>query len=300
MLFGNASAGEALYVIGNGFDLFNGMPTRYWDFRDFIKKEHQYSLMSIEQVLEYDSLWNDFECALGDADIDHIYEEANMFNEIDYDHPGRSAAALQDTPVFELENTLDNLEAYFHEWVNQIEIPVPGLAPQLFQRPGIAINFNYTLTLEKAYGFDPMLVYHIHGAQGKGKLIYGHCSHYDEDYHDESMMQYETDSKEELARMLNKVKKPVDRVIARNQALWQEIANRNIKEVVVLGHSMADVDLPYFEKMASIVGSDAKWHISWHDGDKGKDGLTDKDKKERAVKKLGLKNVNWFELEDFE
>ncbi len=299
-LFGTAKAGEVLYVIGNGFDLFNEMPTSYWDFREYIKKNHKYNLMSIEQVLEYDSLWNDFEAALGDADIDHIYNEANILNEIDYDHPGRSAAVLQDTPVYELENTLDNLEAYFHEWVNQIEIPARGMVPQLFHRPGIAINFNYTLTLEKAYNLDPKLVYHIHGKQGKGKLIYGHCNHYDEDYYDEALMQYEIDSKEELASMLNKVEKPVEHIIKCNQALWQDIANRNIKEVVVLGHSMADVDLPYFKKIASIVGTDAIWHISWYDGKRDANGLTDKDKKQKAVNELGLKNVNWFQLEDFE
>ena len=40
----------------------------------------------------------------------------------------------------------------------------------------------------------------------------------------------------------------------------------SLNEIYVLGHSLADVDLPYFEKIAR-ESSEAKWYVSYRDDD---------------------------------
>ncbi|MCS6118044.1 hypothetical protein G3444_03800 [Shewanella baltica] len=37
-----------------------------------------------------------------------------------------------------------------------------------------------------------------------------------------------------------------------------------MKEIYILGHSLSDVDIPYFERIASIVKSDCYWYVSYY------------------------------------
>ena len=59
-----------LFIIGNGFDLYNGYKTSYLDFKDFlIDNELNYTIgeSTLIDILspEYDfEFWKDFECPL--------------------------------------------------------------------------------------------------------------------------------------------------------------------------------------------------------------------------------------------
>ena len=58
-----------------------------------------------------------------------------------------------------------------------------------------------------------------------------------------------------------------------------------IEEVFVIGHSLSEVDYPYFEEVRSRC--DAKWHIGYH-------SLDDMKRLIALVNKLGLKDVTVF------
>lgn len=48
-----------------------------------------------------------------------------------------------------------------------------------------------------------------------------------------------------------------------------------ITTVVVIGHSLSNVDMEYFERICSVIQKDAKWIFSCHDS-------------------IGLKNIDFF------
>ena len=59
-----------LYIIGNGFDIFTGLKTRYVDFRWWL--EHNYPFIYENMQVTYDmdvEWWNDFEVQLGKLDV---------------------------------------------------------------------------------------------------------------------------------------------------------------------------------------------------------------------------------------
>ena len=60
-----------LYIIGNGFDLKHGLPSRYSDFAEFCKKinwELYEQLTLLFPKISGESLWSNFEKGLGEVD----------------------------------------------------------------------------------------------------------------------------------------------------------------------------------------------------------------------------------------
>ena len=53
---------------------------------------------------------------------------------------------------------------------------------------------------------------------------------------------------------------------------WDEM--RDVAEIVVIGHSLAEVDYPYFEEIAGNNAGKAVWHIGYHNLDDMKRLLT--------------------------
>lgn len=62
---------EHLYVIGNGFDIFSGLNTRYSDFRKWLKFNYAFIYEALESAYGLPDIewWNDFEVSLGKLDI---------------------------------------------------------------------------------------------------------------------------------------------------------------------------------------------------------------------------------------
>ena len=143
------------------------------------------------------------------------------------------------------------------------------------------LNFNYTEFVETLYGAKRENICYIHGCRrnDKGKkpdeIILGHKPGMEEEQWD----------KVELKPF--KFKNPYKRYImeaametAVREAAWYDesttkkcgdiIKNHkdffdglsSIEEVFVIGHSLSEVDYPYFEEVRSRC--DAKWHIGYH------------------------------------
>lgn len=65
---------DCLIVVGNGFDRFHGIPSSYWDFKEYLENRHDtYDFLEkIERFIDTDELWSNFEKALGDLDADEL------------------------------------------------------------------------------------------------------------------------------------------------------------------------------------------------------------------------------------
>ena len=76
--------------------------------------------------------------------------------------------------------------------------------------------------------------------------------------------------------------KPTNDIIKENKAFFAKM--KGINNIIVLGHSLENVDIPYFEKIfKSIDNTRAKWTISYH---------SEKDiaKHRQALKNIGIKD----------
>jgi hypothetical protein len=57
--------------------------------------------------------------------------------------------------------------------------------------------------------------------------------------------------------------KPTVRIIAEQQPFFASLSN--VEEIYVLGHSLAEVDLPYYEQILDHIDRDSvRWTISFH------------------------------------
>ena len=59
-----------LYIIGNGFDIYTGLATRYSDFRLWLGNNYPFIYENLQAVYDIDAeWWNDFELQLGKLDV---------------------------------------------------------------------------------------------------------------------------------------------------------------------------------------------------------------------------------------
>ena len=59
-----------LYIIGNGFDIYTGLATKYSDFRKWLENSYPFIYENMYATYDMDGdWWNDFEAQLGKLDI---------------------------------------------------------------------------------------------------------------------------------------------------------------------------------------------------------------------------------------
>jgi len=261
-----------LHIIGNGFDIYHGIDSRYWDFYQFLKQKKYYSFIALMENFFTDTddkgaenlLWSDFEMALGNIDINNTFDYCTEDIEIDYDHMMRSTAQIEDAPGFILGDALQDMHEKFDEWVQSININVSRRQLKHFETKGKFFTFNYTDTLESIYRIPSENVLHIHGSRIKNEsLIVGHCNYIDPfSIGDEDMLLHEESALRSIAELANQEMKSVKDIIAEYRSYWFSLSE--IDEVTVYGHSLSDVDLPYFQKIKESIETQARWNFSYY------------------------------------
>lgn len=114
-----------LYIIGNGFDLYHGLPTSYGNFRDYVK-EHDAKLYDlVDKYFLYNTnsdFWSDFESNLGNFDDDLLREYGLNYLE-DYGCVNWRDTFHHDYQ-FELDSVIDKITQGLHQsfvgWLSQI------------------------------------------------------------------------------------------------------------------------------------------------------------------------------------
>lgn len=132
------------------------------------------------------------------------------------------------------------------------------------------INFNYTDTLERVYGISNVL--HIHGSVptcSQIPPIMGHGNKYLIDKNRAKATKYFEDSIEwacsihnAIANFVESLYKDTDLIISRNEQFFSNLSV--VDQIVTLGLSFGDVDVPYLERILSEIKPHTKWFVYYY------------------------------------
>lgn len=263
-----------LYVIGNGFDLWHGIPSSYAHFKEYVREHDRDLFDAIDRYLPADEDWSDLESALADIDVDSIIDDLGHFmpaySDEDWSDAGHHDFQYEVDQVVQHLST--ELRARFGNWIRSLVIPTPGTVADRLK--GIDLNaafltFNYTSTLGDLYAVPDAHVLHIHGEASlqDSELILGHGWNPAQrrslnDRPDiEDIDTRLTEAHGILDDYFSRTFKPSEQLIRENQAFFDQLGA--IQTVHVLGHSLSDVDLPYILALLRVPSvAAAYWYIA--------------------------------------
>jgi len=283
---------KKLYIIGNGFDLHHGINTEYTDFRNHLEEYFPdlFESLEIYYYMDEDSLlWSEFENGLKEFDPTDL---ENHFNEYlpDYssdDFRDRDRYDLQYYIQNELQPIQDDLQKAFNTWIASRKIKINIKSKIVFDINALFLNFNYTDVLESVYGISRSKITYIHNKSGENNLdlLFGHAWNPQEwakqrapvmaenlddekrqewiDFQSESYDYSVMRAYEEIDSFFGKIYKNCETIIIKNQVFFQNI--KDIEEINIYGHSLSEVDKPYFKMIARIINlSIVHWNVSYY------------------------------------
>lgn len=256
-----------LYIIGNGFDLAHGIKSGYSDFREWLvhNKNNLVGMMDIFFSNQRD-IWSDIEQALGEYNEESILEYCKPDKDFDYDHSLSASARIEDSPMDVFQPVLEEFREAFRDWVNSIETSDIEKAYKL-NSDSRYLSFNYTDTLETEYGIKQNKITHIHGNRlNNDEYIVGHNNYRDPSgVWDKDGLIFEQRAYENIITWMNEFAKRYSRNVENNSSFFDSLYD--VKHIVVIGHSMSEVDWPYFEEIIKKTGKDVPWTIYCHNID---------------------------------
>lgn len=267
----NDLGGGILYIIGNGFDLYHDLPSRYSDFRSWLlhkDKNHRYDefVRVMEKIFpletNQDMLWCNFENALGQHNARMTYVEYHA-------EANNIASTYEDKEMIrEIKTTCDAIRPNMTNWAKQIPITNKKQWFKLDEKSWY-ITFNYTRVLEEVYKIPKGQICHVHGATNDSSyVVTGHNSEEDlTDRYDNPNDQYEQTMRQMIETFNEQGKKPENQM----EKLSKFLSKRpSITDVVVIGHSLDKVDMPYFKKIVELIQANTQWHFTIHNESKDK------------------------------
>lgn len=309
-----------LFVIGNGFDIGHGMPCKYCHFQEYLNDNRE-DIVEVMEKFYYtgkdSELWSDFETSLErDINYDSLSEiiDENSPNFGSDDFRDRDWYDAQIYIELECDELLEMVRSGFEEWIASLEISDVKKRYNL-DRSALYLTFNYTDVLEKIYNIPISNILHIHNKVGE-ELIFGHGKNLDEfnvkkalygaenaflSYDEYGNVESNTVGHEQFGEnavctFYEKMRKPTDQILNNQTNFFSRLTN--VEEVVVIGHSYNDIDLPYFIKIAQSTNNNTKWTLSYFSDN-------DKNSAEKILNSLGIephlrayKHCNVLEMED--
>ncbi len=269
-------ANPCLYIIGNGLDRFHDLPTSYSNFGNYIKAHDKefydnlsnwYPTFIDNQHKGVFSLWADFENGLKEIDQDLLWQYIND-NLVQYgaeDWKDEDNHRVQ----YIIQNLVDcltnRLKQHLVNWICLINVLATSKRLQL-EADAIYFTFNYTKTLESYYKIPPKQVIHIHGTTDcPDSIITGHNMKIMQpvnDFDDIRLFECEKIIRNDY---FQKTLKPVDSLIHKNIMFFNSL--HYVSEIKIIGHSINDIDLPYYKIITQKIKKDAKWSIYFKDKD---------------------------------
>ena len=235
--------------------------------------------------------------------------------------PGSSGFRDRDWGTFAIdmelivEDLTVNLFEAFKKFILNIEYPEPLINKKLpLDKDALYLTFNYTDTLERYYGIPEKNILYIHGKAkiDETVLILGHGVNPEnftlekpkppegldqEGY--EQWVDYMSDNydhsfelgKTELLNYFSATFKETKIIIDQNQSFFNDL--KKIKNIVVLGHSLSEVDIPYFVKVFNSIQSHALWIATYY-------GSNEKNTHKKSLNNLGVakKNIKLITIDE--
>lgn len=264
---------KVLYIIGNGFDLHHGLATSFSNFKEFVARRNPDLQSTVEEYLcALSGNWANLEEALAYFDTDQVIDHASNFL-ASYGADDWSDSYHHDYQyeINEIVQAVSSrLKEEFFSWVQTIQIPDEAERKLLKIEPNaLFLNFNYTNTIQELYSAYQPQVLHIHGSieDGEEEIILGHgwsaterpkLNEWNEfdDVDTRAMEGYEL-----IEDYFEGTFKPTNKIIKRNQSFFDGLVN--VSDIYVWGHSLSNVDLPYFSEVAAITNENRPtWHVS--------------------------------------
>lgn len=255
---------DTLMIIGNGFDIWQGLNTSYAQFQAYylahrdaiLKKLHikkhtileedgtAYQITDVEIIYGdpfdpselSDTFWGSFEASLSDVDAERI----NLFF-------GKEKSGLR-AMKRSVKNASRILKEAFCGWIASITIDAKTPAYD-FGDSCLFINFNYTDTLLKRFQIDSEDEFHIHGeASDKQSIVFGHSDHPQQPIEELARFGGRFQGLYLIEELLYETDKHVHENIFMLTAFLavHGVNKEDIKDIYVLGHSMSPPDLEYF------------------------------------------------------
>lgn len=274
-----------LYIIGNGFDLAHGIHCRYQDFKEYCRTENPDIFRRIDLFYtDTDKLWSDFEAEMPNINEDRLFSWATALNP-EWNQGWNGYYRFIDTIKDEVDY-LRYLPYSFRDWVLKLDISRVRPMLRLYQGNSLFLSFNYTKVLEQVYSIPFQLVKHIHGVAEEDSSIievgHGRTDNEIDDMFD-SDNDLELEACKEIKDLVIGWRKDTNRIIHQNAPFFDCL--HNVTEIFVLGHSMASVDMPYFQCIKDSVQLGTMWTISVYDE-------RDRQRKFQAVCELQLSSTN--------
>lgn len=316
-----------LYVIGNGFDLHHEMKTSYLNFRDYLKEEDSELFDNLEQyiITELDSkngiikedIWSNFEENLAKLDADIILSDYSFLLP-DYEKEDLKSSDFHRfrDKMEEVFDEFSSLNEVFNNFITKVIIPEAAKKKLLELRTDAQyLTFNYTPTLEKLYEIPNSNILYIHGKSSlyNSNIILGHGTNPKsfqpkEKEHPDGLSEEEldkwyaenddydypyTEGKEIIYKLYESTFKNTKEIIQDNSLFFENL--KDTEEVFILGHSLGDVDLPYFEEIAKNINVNSKWKVSIYNP-------SEIETYKKKLLKLGIEesNIDLIKLEDLQ
>lgn len=262
-------ATKTLYIIGNGFDQFHGLKTSYDDFRRFVKQtdSNLYELVEKYYMYKKQDFWHDFEENLGLLDDDILRDYA--LNYLEQYGCNNWSDSFNHDYQYEISRILETLTKglykSFELWLSAISFNGTKKRFIELSKDANYLSFNYTDTLEKVYDISRANILHIHGCYSKNAksgITYGHGGHnyiIDKSIEDPRVAEGE----EIIKNYFRTSKKPVVKIIKKHKEFFCNTIH-GTRKVIVIGHSMNNIDYPYFKEISKSLGNDVNWTYYYH------------------------------------
>ncbi len=278
---------ETLLVLGNGFDIMHGVKSSYGDFAATLGR-HSELRDTLELYLRSEDLWYNFEESLAKLDagmmLDTVEDWLDIYGAYDEDAQAADyfmAIDMAMEPIYVITN---DLPRRFRAWVEKLTADGRTPLTHLMLPKARYLNFNYTDFPELLYGVPHGNIKYIHGCRkrikGKAKdeLILGHVP--DAEYlygsrgsrsrgrrRNSGRAQFAELAREQAGAQWvdyysEKFTKNTSGIIAKNKTFFESAST--FSDVYTIGHSLAEVDYPYFAELLKHNGKKAQWHISYH------------------------------------
>lgn len=270
---------ETLVILGNGFDIAHGIPSKYSDFHDYLMYQKKSNLLyQCDQYFSVEDFWANVEQSLGKIDYSHIVEEELSYleNASDRDEDNernRFEAVLDDFSCRFLVELTDMV----NEWV--LSFNYQNLAKQYFEiidNNKLFLSFNYSSTLEEIYGINQANILYLHGKAvavshphpsdvevPHSELIIGHALE-EYNFNDEkrrshflSSNSHKTkpirkliviENEQKIVNYFNNSRKKTSDILNHNEDFFNKIFG--IRKLIIFGHSLSEIDLLYFKKIS--------------------------------------------------
>ncbi|WAT09643.1 bacteriophage abortive infection AbiH family protein [Rouxiella badensis] len=260
-----------LYIIGNGFDLFHDMKTGYNDFKKYVMREDRDVYNAVDEFAPAGDEWNELESSLGDIDFYNIIERCEVY----LTSYGAEDFKASDHHNYESEieritkNLTTDLLEQFCNWVNKIEAPKDGQYKKFksFDNEAIFLTFNYTSTLERLYSIKESNIKHIHGSIDDGsEIILGHGWERNNTVNPAPGVDQDTRESggyDILDEMFNSNFKNCSKIINEESVFFDSL--NSVTEIIVIGHSLSDVDSKYFKEILKHAPQSTIWRCALRD-----------------------------------